>query len=190
MDVMLDLETMGTRPGCVIATLGAVTFDLWNAELERQELYIKFSWPSQTVDHGMVIDGDTVRWWLRQSVEAQRELTSVQDEVHLTHGLRKFSDWWDNLHPTCVWSHGAGFDVPIVEDAMRRTGIKPPWRYGNIRDTRTLYALAWPEGDGAPWKRTGTAHHAISDCHAQITRCLDAVTALRIRADGSEIDGL
>ena len=27
MDIMLDIETLGTRPGCVIVTLGAVKFD-------------------------------------------------------------------------------------------------------------------------------------------------------------------
>jgi hypothetical protein len=27
MDIMLDLETLGTRPDCVILTLGAIKFD-------------------------------------------------------------------------------------------------------------------------------------------------------------------
>jgi len=36
MDVMLDLETLSTRPESVILTIGAVKFDPWGDDVEAK----------------------------------------------------------------------------------------------------------------------------------------------------------
>lgn len=40
-----------------------------------------------------------------------------------------------------VWSHGASFDIPLLDVAARRVNTVLPWRHLNVRDTRTLVAL-------------------------------------------------
>ena len=40
MDIMLDLESLGTRPDCAILTIGAVKFDPYTPDSFGDSLYL------------------------------------------------------------------------------------------------------------------------------------------------------
>ena len=81
-NVMVDLETMGTRPGSVIVSIGAIEFDPQSARLGRtfyQTCSIK-----SAVDVGLAMDPETVTWWLQQSEGARGELIKAKGDIKST----------------------------------------------------------------------------------------------------------
>ncbi len=69
-NVMIDLETLGTRPGSVILSIGAVEFDR-DLGLGR-EFYVELNQAS-SITAGLTTDDATVDWWLDQE-DAARDL--------------------------------------------------------------------------------------------------------------------
>ncbi|EOS0118539.1 3'-5' exoribonuclease, partial [Escherichia coli] len=78
--LMIDLETMGKNPDAPINALAGKFFDPATGEMGPEF--------SKTIDldtAGGVIDRDTIKWWLKQSREAQSAL--LTDEIPLDDAL-------------------------------------------------------------------------------------------------------
>src|SRR5688572_29962905 len=96
MDVMLDLETLGTRPGCAILSIGAVAFDRHTGAL-GPEFYMVVNRKSCEAK-GLTQDQSTLDWWSRQSAEAKKVLAEAENApnglggalVQFTAYLQKF----------------------------------------------------------------------------------------------------
>lgn len=172
MHVMLDLETLGTKPGCAIVSIGACVF---NAEGVQGKFYRAIN----IITTGLALDPGTVVWWMGQSAEA-RAVFSDTARVTTFEALANFKNWWvDNelkylTDGHFVWCHGATFDAPILEAAYASVGQKAPFKFFNVRDTRTLYALA----DVYPDRAKGTHHNALDDAVAQAEAAIKAYSAL------------
>src|ERR1700744_6587577 len=136
MNVMLDLETLGTDPGCVILSIGAVRFD-------GGGVYSKFY---QTIDPksaqliGLSIDANTVIWWLQQE-EAARQALSGSPGVNISSALLDFSQFFGH-HSNCkIWGNGASFDNAILSAAYKAAGLIPPYRSRDERCYLTIKNL-------------------------------------------------
>lgn len=160
MHVMLDLETMGTRPGCVVRSIGAVAFHLTGEILD--EFYCNIDWAS-CVLAGLTVDNKTVEWWARQSEHARASLD--RDAIPLLEACRAFHAWCRKVGLTRVWGHGANFDPPVWEAACLAAGVSVPWKYSQVRDTRTMFDLCGYDFSG--FAREGTHHHALDDARNQ-----------------------
>lgn len=161
--IMIDLETMGKGPRSAIAAIGAVEFDPYGQGL-GSELYHRVDLAS-SVAAGLVIDADTVVWWLKQSEEARAELTN-ENNVPLHFALYELADMISGADradtSTIVWANGTSFDFPILAHAYRACGMSQPWQYFNERDWRTVRKI----GPNIAFERTGTHHNALADaCH-------------------------
>lgn len=167
-DVMVDIETVGTAPGCGVLSIGAVTF---GPDGLGHRFYINASLASSTA-LGLTIDPDTITWWLNQSRDSQ-DAAFQSDAPALLDALMMFSDWYLSIGPERVWCHGATFDVPVLDAAYRAARMSPPWQYWQVRCTRTLYDLAGVKVD----RSKGTHHNALDDA---INQAEAAVRALRI----------
>ena len=66
--VVVDLETLSTRPNSCIVSIGAVAFNLQEAILD--EFFINVD-ASDCRSHGLHIDRNTIEWWKKQSKEAR-----------------------------------------------------------------------------------------------------------------------
>lgn len=158
---MIDMETLDTSPFCVILTIGAVRFDpKGSGVVERLELRPTIE--DQTELYNRVINEDTLRWWGEQSAEAQEEALSDRGRI-------PFKECMDLLYKFCwnrraVWSNGASFDVVVAETAWRSLGMRTPWPFYTVRDTRTLYEVT-----GVNLKDGGhvTSHRAVEDAERQ-----------------------
>lgn len=163
-DIMLDLETLGTTPGCVIRSIGAVAFDPNGGPL-GETLYLIIDRASCEAA-GLTVDPDTEAWWAEQSPEARAEFDG--QGVALAEALDAFELFYTTLAPIAdkadrLWSNGPSFDEAILAAAYRALGRKPPWRYNAARDCRTIYDLA-----GLKLQHTGgTFHKAIDDAVEQ-----------------------
>lgn len=172
--VMLDLETWGTTPGCAVRSIGAVEFSP-SSGVTGQTFYCNVDKQS-CLDAGLVIDPHTEEWWSQQSVEAQAVLET--DAFSVAAATAKFWAWFTEGGWDHIWAHGASFDPPILQGAMEAVGVNPPWKFWNLRDTRTLYDLA-----GVNLKemhREGTHHNALDDCLHQIKGVAEAYRRLGI----------
>ena len=162
---MIDIETLGTSPGSAIATIGAVRFHrtsesmplLYNCDTFYRRIYL-----STCSDRGLTKDDSTIQWWSNQPNEARAEVFGDQhDRVSLKVALSELSVWLRGAR--AVWAHGASFDPVLLESAYRAVDLPVPWKYWNIRDTRTLFDLA-----GETLKPTSSEHHALRDAYRQV----------------------
>jgi 3' exoribonuclease, RNase T-like len=160
-DVMLDLETLSTRPESVILTIGAVKFDPWGDDVDAESgLYFRVDVDEQLV-LGRHVQEETVAWWGKQTAEVREEALGTTDRVSLddmTRSLNRFLVGVDN-----IWCQGPAFDIVILENLYRQL-IKPtPWQFWQIRDSRTLFGV---HGDPREKDRKA-AHNALMDCYYQ-----------------------
>ncbi|WP_109091699.1 exonuclease, partial [Escherichia coli] len=163
--LMIDLETMGKNPDAPIISIGAIFFDPQTGDMGPEF--------SKTIDletAGGVIDRDTIKWWLKQSREAQSAI--MTDEIPLDDALlqlREFIDENSGEFFVQVWGNGATFDNVILRRSYERQGIPCPWRYTNDRDVRTMVALGLVMDFDArttiPFE--GERHNALNDARYQ-----------------------
>ncbi|EOV7422485.1 3'-5' exoribonuclease, partial [Escherichia coli] len=163
--LMIDLETMGKNPDAPIISIGAIFFDPQTGDMGPEF--------SKTIDletAGGIIDRDTIKWWLKQSREAQSAI--LTDEIPLDDALlqlREFIDENSGEFFVQVWGNGANFDNVILRRSYERQGIPCPWRYTNDRDVRTMVALGLVMDFDARNVITfeGERHNALHDARYQ-----------------------
>ncbi|EOK9305060.1 3'-5' exoribonuclease [Escherichia coli] len=163
--LMIDLETMGKNPDAPIISIGAIFFDPQTGDMGPEF--------SKTIDletAGGVIDRDTIKWWLKQSREAQSAI--MTDEIPLDDALlqlREFIDVNSGEFFVQVWGNGANFDNTILRRSYERQGIPCPWRYYNDRDVRTIVelgkAIDFDARTAIPFE--GERHNALDDARYQ-----------------------
>ena len=171
-DVMLDLETLGTAPGSVILSIGAVAFTPGVVESEWLTFDAKPIKVRSSRAIGLTIDEGTLAWWLRQSDEARGLLESALDgEGGFTLGtaLADFSAWL----PTGVrlWGNGANFDNVLLRCAYTALGYTAPWPYYADCCFRTMKNMF--KSVQAP-EFVGVKHDALADALHQ-TRWLQSI---------------
>ncbi|HGF1868490.1 TPA: 3'-5' exoribonuclease, partial [Escherichia coli] len=163
--LMIDLETMGKNPDAPINSLDGKFFDPATGEMGPEF--------SKTIDletAGGVIDRDTIKWWLKQSREAQSAI--LTDEIPLDDALlqlREFINENSGEFFVQVWGNGANFDNVILRRSYERQEIPCPWRYTNDRDVRTIVALGLVMDFDARSVITfeGERHNALHDARYQ-----------------------
>ena len=167
--LMLDLETLGTTPGCVVLSIGAVEFDLDGI---KSAFHAHIDVDSSTA-LGLKVDARTVMWWLDQSKEAQNALLQA-DPFPIHDVLDALSDTfdWKDLK---VWANGASFDFPILEAVYKAAHRTVPWKYYNQMDFRTMKNLV-PNGSYELLRvRPGTAHDALDDARSQASTLINII---------------
>ena len=177
MHIMVDLETMGTRPNAPIISIGAVSF---NADGIVDTFYRNVSLHG-SVRSGAVIDPSTVMWWLRQDAQARAALEDAQDGVDgggahsLESVLRDFGQlrciYGDSLKG--VWGNGATFDNVIIQESCRRLGVPQPWEFWLDRCYRTVKSM-YPN---IKMERSGTHHNALDDARSQALHLIEITKA-------------
>lgn len=172
MDVMLDLETLGTEPGYIVLSVGACSFDLTTGEVH--DVFYETLQTRPQAELGLDVDVSTVAWWLEQPQEAREEAFSGRS--HPSYAAARFQTWFKMVEGSQIWSQG-NIDMPMWQRVMRLHNLNEPWDFWNIRDTRTLYDLAKMR-DNFSYKhdvpRDGTYHHALDDAKHQVKCCHEA----------------
>ena len=136
--MMIDLETFGVQHNCVVLSAGIVVFRdcaPFDASNILHKEYHKLSVSAQ-VEEGRVIEAGTLRWWLDPTRIGKIPLDG---EILLGNLLRLISGVWEEFGCKRVWSHGATFDLMILQNAAGKRPL--PWKYHDMRDTRTLYEV-------------------------------------------------
>ena len=160
MDIMLDLESLGTRPDCAILTLGAVKFDPFTPDAFGDSLYFRIDVDEQLA-LGREIQQDTLNWWAKQSEDVREEALGEEGRVSLETMYRDLNRFCVGVEN--IWCQGPAFDIVILENIYRQQGWPTPWQFWQIRDSRTLFGV---HGDPREKGKAGL-HNALEDCISQ-----------------------
>ena len=159
-NIMLDIETLGTKSSSVILSIGAVEVD----ENDVGRGFHRRIDIQSCLDNGLTVDGSTIEWWMTQDANA-RAIFDIKGDP-LDRVLDDFSrafNWQDTL----VWCNGMNFDLPILENAFQAVGARTPWPYYNGRDYRTLKGMFPKELVNRLRVKPTVAHDALDDARAQ-----------------------
>lgn len=187
VDIEIDLETLGKRPGCAILSIGAVYFYPNNPPGKQigKEFYKVVRIYGQEAA-GLHIDPSTVSWWAEQSVEAREVLrqsgfegdAADPDALLLDDALAMFADFLPKDPDSYrVWACGSEFDIAILDVAHMAIRRHLPWNFWNGHSHRTLKMLA-PDIKA---DRTGTHHNALDDAKTQAEHAIRILNALKIQ---------
>ncbi len=180
MHVMINLETLGTRPNAVVIQIGAVLFEpvsggkVLNGKAFDRHVLVQDG--SGTIDHG------TLCFWLAEKSAARMGKALSERAVFLGRALEELVAWPMETHGLSweavegVWAKPADFDLPILKSAFAQFGMDVPWDRRTTRCVNTLFSLVGgtPEVD---W--TGLIHHdARDDAVGQAMQVQKAMAAL------------
>lgn len=172
MHLMIDLETLATTPDAAILTIGACKFDPTATDV-HSTYYERIVLETQE-DYGRVINEDTLAWWSQQDKQIQEDAFGEgTDRIDLRDAMKKLYTF--GLGTTNVWSHGAIFDVVIIEDICRSFQQAVTWKFWEVRDTRTLFDLA-----GVSVRIEGK-HNALTDAVAQAQAVQESYKKLNLK---------
>lgn len=157
VDVMIDLETLGLRPGYQILSIGAVSFNLGCKETFYQNI---------ERDYRFKTDPKTVAWWNEQTEESHAAAFAVGELTEDV--LNRFIEYLSQLeslygYPVRVWGNAASMDIKMLEAAYEICSISVPWKYYNEMCYRTLKNLVPSLLPPTPTIK----HHALEDAKVQ-----------------------
>jgi len=167
---MIDLEGLATGPDTTILTIAAQAFDPFGSGYYDRHYYARVTLESQ---ENRSIDDGTIEWWATQPEHAREEAFGEQDRIPLDQALDELGRLiW---HSKMIWAQGPTYDCNILEHAYKSYGKALPWKYYQVRDSRTVFSL-WPELPIPP-----TSHHALEDCRRQIGMLQDTLRHLNVK---------
>jgi hypothetical protein len=187
INVMIDLETLGTTETAHILSIGLCTFSLEEGVRNQDE---KILLQPGAAEQGRTIDIDTLSWWLAQSPELFRR--TLVDKTTLKDALERLSSQLASYRfgPTRVnlWCNGANFDFAILRDAFNQMGMAVPWKYYDENCIRGLKTISADINE--VYKRTNMSlddkgiliepHNALSDAIWQAEFVACASNQLRV----------
>jgi DNA polymerase III epsilon subunit-like protein len=171
MNVMIDLETMSSRPNAAIASIGAVAFDLdkiYEVGDFTRTFYVNVDLNQQSYRH---FSGDTIYWWLKQEKAASKQL--LCDLVLPDQALQMFTDWYKSVEGEKAWAYGAAFDHVVLQTMFNDRLMQNPIHYRDQLCMRTITRLSSYIRPNIPGL---VAHNALADCITQtiwLQRCLN-----------------
>lgn len=171
MDLMIDLEGLGTGPDTTILTIAAQAFDPFGIHKYEQRYYARVTLESQ---ENRSIQQGTIDWWATQPAPARDEAFNEEGRIPLDQALDELGKLiW---HSKRIWAQGPTYDMNILEHAYKSYGKAIPWQFYAVRDSRTVFSL-WPELPKPP-----TSHHALEDCRRQIDLLQTTLKHFNIKA--------
>lgn len=157
-ETMIDLETLGTTSRSAIIAIGAVHFSPITGKIDtRNTFYRRIDWSSAM--RGRHVAADTLIWWMRQDKAARLEV--IKGGTKMKDALQELIEWFPENNR--VWGNGSSFDVSMTEDCLLQYGLPIPWKFWNVRDMRTIKAMAKGLPGMSEATREGTHHNALDD---------------------------
>lgn len=170
--LMVDLETMGKKPGAPIVSVGAIFFDPARGKTGAE--YYQVINLESSMSFGARPDASTILWWLKQSPEARSAIV-VDDTVGLVEALEQLLDFIaenaaNGSKNVQLWGNGSSFDCSLLEAAFELADTPFPIPHWNYRDVRTVVELGKAVGLNSRYEIPfeGEQHNALADARHQV----------------------
>ncbi|QIG72751.1 exodeoxyribonuclease protein [Rhizobium phage RHph_Y65] len=175
--IMLDFETLDTKPSAVVMSVGIVAFDpLANDTIEtlrndpHRKLYLNLQFDDQ-IKNGRTISEDTIRWWFEDKLAEARSKLKSTDLVSTPLALTLIDNFILKHDIRYSWGNGSDFDNAIYDDLHRTFNRLNRIKYKNKRCARTIFGMTNKKYN--PKDFNILEHDAIEDCYFQILRLQD-----------------
>lgn len=185
IDLMIDIETLGTSPDAIVIGIAAVLFNSETGEIIQRRFWM----PNQRLQEeaGRTMDKSTLIWWGEQIGKTSNPMKDRL--LHMVQGSdankEMASDILDDLIQIAAgcdgyfWCKGVGFDFPILKSYFKSFGLESPFESnGGFRrqcDSRQL-RIFWERLTGekyTPLPNDLTPHNPMDDCLIQIAEVCD-----------------
>ena len=176
LSVMLDIETLGLTPNCVILSLGAVKFNPREGIIYPGGLHLILD-VNQQLEVGRAVDETTVEWWSKQHPQVIEVALSEHNRISLESFNASFNKFLVGVDE--IWAQGPAFDIVILENLYTQMGWPKPWHHWQIRDSRTLFAV---HGDKRI-KHQEKMHNALEDAKSQAQAVIGVFEKLNLTID-------
>jgi len=195
--LMLDIETLGANPGCVVLSVGIASFKI-DGDGENWSAFHALNLPEQ-IKRGFTIEANTLQWWMKQSADAASvSFSDTSNSVSMMSLLMSLSQQIRQLDPQYLFARGYDFDFGILGHLFDEYGIGRPWKYNQLRCVRTVTSMVQADalaehlaskgigvvdsddGDGDTEVLTFVAHSPVDDCIKQIVEVQGACRILGI----------
>ena len=142
--IFCDIEAFSVQKNAVVPALGVLAIDIDETALDltySQVLELADSVKLDTkeqLDKGRHIMKETMDWWAAQDAAAIDSVTPDGTEISIMelHGwLKQFG----SIKNATWWFRGPHFDAAIMESLFEDFGIRSPWMFYSVRDTRTWF---------------------------------------------------
>jgi hypothetical protein len=164
LDVMIDLESMGTTPDSAIVGIGAVEFDLSKGLIG--DTFYRCVNLADATRRGCSIHAGTVAWWLAQSQAAQQAIIWNTNPLDVAlDDFAAFIGRCGDRKQVRVWGKGPSVDNAMLAHAYYICEKEVPWMCWNDRCVRTISALY---KNVEPDEFEGEKHNAADDALAQV----------------------
>lgn len=178
-DLVMDIETLGTHPGCVILEIGA---DIWEGGTKPAETFHAGLDYQASLRAGFTVEPGTWKWWqddpnrrlnlnslLKPPLFDSNDCPRTDYFTDIKDGLLAFHDFVKGHDPLMnIWCKGPSFDAVILEAAYDRLNLPIPWAYWNLRDVRTAIELAGADPHVCEYGRDSRMlHTANADARAE-----------------------
>ncbi len=190
---MIDIETRGTGVRAIIVSIGAVLFRItgrdsnYTLDEDTTRSFYAVLDKGQQQKKGRTSDRATMRWWKKQSAQAQEVLDAPG---------RPVEDVLDDLdsflgETSRMWSNSPQFDQAKLEDLYNDFERGPIWEWWMAKDVRTLREI-WNQvcgflNEGRPPRlRNTTEHNALEDAKEQVLQVQTMYADIRGSKYGDE----
>lgn len=175
---VIDLETYGKSPYAAIASIGIVDFFVGDEFVIEDQYYAN-------IDQGLnkklnrEYDDDTIDWWLEQDINVRNALLIDQKPLDVV--MREVIAFIDKK--ATIWCQGTDFDISILKTIFKQLELEIPWKYYNVRDSRTFTEeLGYSMRN---YRDTSTHHNALDDaiCQAKVINMVKRMIELGMKDD-------
>lgn len=179
LDLMLDIETLGTENDTTLIQLACVAFDIRTGNIISE--FNEFIDIGQTKE--LKVTGSTIKWWLKTDANLFKSLIE-KGNLPEREVFEKFHNWMKGLQETYslyAWGNGLLFDLAIIKTKLIQYGFSYPISFKTERDVRTIVDLYCAK-KGISEKQFKDihkstdliAHNGLDDCKFQIRFVVEA----------------
>lgn len=161
---MIDIETLGSSPGCSIISIGAIPFE-FDSIIDESKWFLLTIDLQSCIDSGLTIENNTLAWWLNENPKLLTDILKDPHKTSIHDGICKLKRYI-NIHCNKLyspWSKGSAFDIPILNYAAKKCNVQLFNGLINERCARTYMSLDSTIKVDNPYK-----HNPLSDCLTQI----------------------
>ena len=162
-DIMIDIETKGIGIDAAVLSIGAVKFERTDRGVVKTGTGMFYELPDLLEQEimGRTTDKLTMSWWQSQSPEVYKAAFTDDGRKPVETVLLNLFNFCNGA--TAIWAQGPQFDIAILEHMYESKDLAKPWKYSQIRDSRTLFDVLGDYRD----KNNTNLHNALEDALVQ-----------------------
>lgn len=140
IDCMLDIETLGRGPGCVVTSVAITPFHINGKALEPTKVFrMKLDIADQLIA-GFTIEPETHKWWMQQDPKVREmEFNGIYNIDKFCIDLEAYIRMIERQYTTYrIWATAPKLDFGCLHSLCVHAGVKWPILFSSERCMRTF----------------------------------------------------